>query len=456
MNTLMVVLKKEHKFEIHRVFEIGLDHWNDVQKCKMFQGMLFCVLNRSRKQKSFLGWGCWWHGVVDFLREAFEVADCLEALPVDDGGARLIVFLFGDPHLLEGGERSQDGASDPDRVFPFGRSDDLDLHGGWSQGSDLLLHTVSNTGVHGGATRQDSVGIQVLPDVNITLHDAVVGGLVDTAGLHTQERGLEEGLGAPEPLVANGDNLAIGQFVALLKGRGGGSGGHFLLKVEGNIAELLLDVPDNFPLSGGGEAVASLGEDLHQVVSEVTASQVQPEDGVGQSITLIDGDSVGDTITTVQDNTGGPTRGIEGQDSLDGHIHGGCVEGLEHDLGHLFPVGLRVEGSFSQEDRVFLRSHTEFIVEGVMPDLFHVIPVGDNTVLNGVFQGKDTSLGLSFITHIGVLLAHTNHHTLVAGTSHNGGEDSPGGVISGETGLAHTGAIVYNKSGNLVVTHFGC
>jgi hypothetical protein len=43
----------------------------------------------------------------------------------------------------------------------------------------------------------------------------------------------------------------------------------------------------------------------------------------------------------------------------------------------------------------------------------------------------------------------------MTGTSNNGGEDSPGGVVSGETGLAHTGAIVNNKSGNFVVTHFG-
>merc|ERR1712165_141642 len=278
---------------------------------------------------------------------------------------------------------------------------------------------------------------------------------MDTTRLHTQERGLEEGFWAPEPFIANGDNLAIRQFVALLQGGAGGSGGHFLLKVKSNIAQLLLDVPDNFPLGSGGEAVASLGEDLHQVVSQVTTGQIQPEDGMGQGITFIDGDSVGDTITTVQDNTGGPTRGIEGEDSLDGHIHGGCVEGLEHDLGHLFPVGLRIEGSFSQQDGVFFRSHTEFIVEGVMPDLFHVVPVGDNTVLNGVFQGKDTSLGLSFITHIGVLLAHTNHHTLVARTSHDGGEDSSWSVISSKTGLAHTGSIVYDKSGNFVVTHFG-
>merc|ERR1712106_706757 len=102
----------------------------------------------------------------------------LEALPVDDGWTTLIILLLGDPHLLEGGERGEDGSSDPDGVLPLWGSNDLDLDGGWSQGGDLLLHPVSNTGVHGGASGHDSVGVQVLPDVNIALHDGVVGGLV--------------------------------------------------------------------------------------------------------------------------------------------------------------------------------------------------------------------------------------------------------------------------------------
>merc|ERR1711890_173277 len=62
------------------------------------------------------------------------------------------------------------------RSTSSGGSDDLDLYGGGSQGSDLLLHTVSDTGVHGGASGHDGVGVQVLPDVNIALHDGVEGG----------------------------------------------------------------------------------------------------------------------------------------------------------------------------------------------------------------------------------------------------------------------------------------
>ena len=50
----------------------------------------------------------------------------LEAFAVDDGGARLVVLLLADPHLLEGGQRGQDGASDPHRVLAFRRSNDLE------------------------------------------------------------------------------------------------------------------------------------------------------------------------------------------------------------------------------------------------------------------------------------------------------------------------------------------
>merc|ERR1719228_422759 len=274
----------------------------------------------------------------------------LEALAVDNGWAALIVLLLGDPHLLEGGERGKDGSSDPDRVLPLWWSNDLDLDGGWSKGGDFLLHTVSNTGVHGGASGHDGVGVQVLTDVNIALHDGVVGGLVDAASFHSKEGRLEESLRAAETLIANGDDLVVGKLIRFLKGGGGSSSGHLLLEVKSNIAELLLDVTDNLALSSGGEGVATLGEDLHQVVGELTASKIKTDNDVGEGITFIDGDTVEDTISRVHDDTSGTSGSIKGEESLDGDVHGGHVEGLEHDLGHLLTVGLGVEGSLSQED----------------------------------------------------------------------------------------------------------
>ena len=106
---------------------------------------------------------------------------------MDNARSGFIVFLLGDPHLLEGGKGSQDGASNPDGVLPLRWSNDLDFDGGRSKSSDFLLHTVSNTRVHSGASRKNRVGVEILSDVNIALHDGVVNSFMDTARFHTQE-----------------------------------------------------------------------------------------------------------------------------------------------------------------------------------------------------------------------------------------------------------------------------
>jgi len=52
------------------------------------------------------------------------------------------------------------------------------------------------------------------------------------------------------------------------------------------------------------------------------------------------------------------------------------------------------------------------------------------------------------VPDVRVLLAHADHDTLVTGTANNGGEDGAGGIVTGETGLAHTRTVVDNKSSN--------
>jgi len=68
----------------------------------------------------------------------------LKALAMDNRGSRLVVRGLADPHLLEGGERRQDGATDPDGVLALRRRNDLDLHRRGVKIGQLLLHAVSN------------------------------------------------------------------------------------------------------------------------------------------------------------------------------------------------------------------------------------------------------------------------------------------------------------------------
>ena len=80
--------------------------------------------------------------------------------------------------------------------------------------------------------------------------------------------------------------LAIRELIVLLELRRLSSLLHLLIEVEGNIGQLLLDVTDDFTLGGGGERVATLSQDLHEVVSQITTSEIETQDGVGESVTL--------------------------------------------------------------------------------------------------------------------------------------------------------------------------
>ena len=82
---------------------------------------------------------------------------------------------------------------------------------------------------------------------------------------------------------------------------------------------------------------------------------------------LIDGHGVRHSVAGVEHNTGGTSGRVEREDGLDGDVHGGGVERLEHDLGHLLAVRLGVQGSLGQQNGVLLRRNAELVVESVVP-----------------------------------------------------------------------------------------
>uniref|UniRef100_A0A2P2MEY9 Actin-like n=1 Tax=Rhizophora mucronata TaxID=61149 RepID=A0A2P2MEY9_RHIMU len=111
-----------------------------------------------------------------------------------------------------------------------------------------------------------------------------------------------------------------------------------------------------------------------------------------EGIPFINGNCMADTISRVQNNASCTATSIKGENGLDGNIHSWGVESLKHNLGHFLTIGLGVEGSFCEENWMLFRGHTELIVEGVMPNLLHVIPIANNTMLNWVLQSQYTSL----------------------------------------------------------------
>lgn len=79
---------------------------------------------------------------------------------------------------------------------------------------------------------------------------------------------------------------------------------------------------------------------------------------------------------------------------------------------------------------MLLRGHAQLVVEGMVPDLLHIVSVGDSAVLDGVREGQDAPLALGLVADVRVLLAHSNHHALVSGSPDDGQERSSGGEPS--------------------------
>ena len=96
----------------------------------------------------------------------------------------------------------------------------------------------------------------------------------------TNEGRLEQGLWAAEALVANSDDLPVRQLVALLQGGRRGRRGHLILKIQGHIAQLLLDVSHNFSLSWRvykwQSGYWALHERLYQVLSRKLLEYFEP------------------------------------------------------------------------------------------------------------------------------------------------------------------------------------
>lgn len=63
-------------------------------------------------------------------------------------------------------------------------------------------------------------------------------------------------------------------------------------------------------------------------------------------------------------------------------------------MSHLLLVGLSVQRGLSQQHRALLGGHAQFIVEGVVPHLLHVLLAVEDAGLDRVLEDQDALLSL--------------------------------------------------------------
>ena len=163
---------------------------------------------------------------------------------------------------------------------------------------------------------------------------------------------------------------------------------------------------------------------------------------MGQGVTLIDWDGMGDTITRVHNATSDSTSGVQGKDGLDGNVELGNVEVLEHDLDHSLSVFLGISWGFSQENTLVVWGDAKLLIITMMPNFLHIVPVVDDTVFNWVVEFEDTSFFLGFLTDIDVSLLSGVDNGLVFWVPNDGWEGTLRGFLRLESGFTHTGSVI--------------
>ena len=87
------------------------------------------------------------------------------------------------------------------------------------------------------------------------------------------------------PFISDGNDLTIGKFVTLFKAGALSGGLNFLLKIESDVAQFLLDITNDFSLGGCAERISTFSENLHEVVSKIAAGKIETKNRMRQSIT---------------------------------------------------------------------------------------------------------------------------------------------------------------------------
>ena len=366
----------------------------------------------------------------------------------------LFIISLGDPGGGECAKGREGGGTFPYSELTVSGSDDFHLSAWWGELGELRFKSISETSVHGGTTREDNVLAEILSNINIRSLNRLPGEFVEGSASHTGKGWLEEEFWAAHSHnTTNVDDSLIWKGVWFVILRGALSSLGFLIEVLSDVAKFFFNVLDDFFLGRGGEVLSSVvNEELLKPLSKNSSSDFHLLDSVWNRETFENWDSVGNTITRVDYETCGSSCGVEGHDSLNGDVAVWNLEGLEHDGSHLFSVCLWVSWGLSKKNTSeFSWVASELIVEGVLPDLFHIFPGLNDTGGNWVVELKDTSLLVGFLTNVFRFLVNTLHGRSVLGSSDDGWEDASWGFFTGKTGLDHTGSVVNDDS--LCFTH---
>mmetsp|Transcript_27895 Transcript_27895/g.47145 ORF Transcript_27895/g.47145 Transcript_27895/m.47145 type:complete len:253 (+) Transcript_27895:1563-2321(+) len=236
--------------------------------------------------------------------------------------------------------------------------------------------------------------------VDIRVLDHLKHHIGHTALLGVNQRGVEQRLRSLKPLTTDLDHTSVRKGIVLHETGGFLSQLALHSDIMGDIAHLLLNLAHSFEICGAVESITSQQQELDEVVGHVTARHIETTNEILRYETIIDGNHMCHSITRVHHNSGQQTLRVQCEHRLDGDVASGELIGLEHLLDEGLAVLRGVHGGLGEQDLVVARVDLQLFKKCVVPQVFHVFPVLDDTALHRVVDVQRVSHGSCLVaTH---------------------------------------------------------
>lgn len=132
------------------------------------------------------------------------------------------------------------------------------------------------------------------------------------------------------------------------------------------------------------------------MLRDISSADVNPLNGIIDGESLENGTAMANTVATIQDEARCLASGIQTQYCLLLEEDLGDAELLEENVGSFSAVIVRIKWWICQQNGMLFRRDLE-LIENMAPKCFHVIPVGDDTVLNRVVELEDSAVFVLYI-----------------------------------------------------------
>ena len=145
-------------------------------------------------------------------------------------------------------------------------------------------------------------------------------------------------------------------------------------EVVGDVAELLLDLAYRLEISRSVEGIPTTEQQCDQVSGYVSACDIEAPGQVVEDCRFVNRDDMRDAVAGVDHYPATEALRVQCQHCLYSDVDAAEVVFLEHDIAHLLAVAQRIHGGFSEEDFAARGVDLHFLVEGEVPEVFHIVP----------------------------------------------------------------------------------